>query len=252
TPEPSPLLHTPPPRRWLLGAGLAVVVAAVCVTWLLQKPGRRGASQVQAQSTLSRDEDTDDPEEPIAFSVNTIVPHKKTLVPTLEQPGSIKPWAQAELYAKISGYLKHIAREPVPPELFSEWAPQHLSFLAHSTAPSPFAQVARVMAGRQLSQWQAPFKDIGSPVRARGVLLEIDVPELIQDIAQKESLLKQAEAELLEARANIATFEAGVVLQTKQFARTKNLAENNTIAKELVDEKQAELAVVTSKLAAAR
>src|SRR5262249_54099923 len=48
-------------------------------------------------------------------------------------------------------------------------------------------------------------KNIGDPVQAGGILVEIDVPDLIQDVASKDALVKQALADLEAARADVLT-----------------------------------------------
>src|SRR5262249_55112272 len=133
-----------------------------------------------------------------------------------------------------------------------EWIMDDMWMAGQSCGATPLGQFASVLGGCQIAGWQSPIKDLNSRVNFGEVLLEIDVPELVQDVAQKESLLKQCEAELLEARASVASFEAGVVLQTKLFLRTKDLVDKKIVAKELLDEKEAELALVSSKLATAR
>lgn len=228
-----------------------------------------------------------------AIPVNTVFPQRKTLVLTLEQPGSIKPWAQAELYAKVSGNLKWIQRQPTP-ELACQWLARDLAASALTPLGLPFAWFANRAANAHLALGQGPQKDIGSLVSAGEVLLEIDVPELIQDIAQKQALLEQKVAELEQAHTTIATFEAAVeaakaqrkqaeadvkksesehIFCSKQLHRLRGLAHDKTVTEEVVDEKenhvaaalaawessqakvqavQAEMAVISSKLATAR
>jgi HlyD family secretion protein len=198
-------------RSWWLVS--ALLLTAVAGAGFLVLPGLLGRHQAHASAAAEADAG---PAQGGVLSVNTVLPQRKMLLRTFEQPGSIRPWAQAELYAKTSGYLKHLAREPGS------------------------------------SVGNGPEKDIGSLVKAGEVLVEIDVPELVQEVAQRDSLLKQAEAELVHARANIATFEAAVTLQTKQLSRMKELADSRTVTREVVDEKQAEFTVASSKLAAAK
>jgi RND family efflux transporter MFP subunit len=150
--------------------------------------------------------------------VNTVTPTRKTLVRTLHQPASIVAWAQAELHAKVPGIVKQITRDKIAG--------------AGSTLP--------------------PERDIGSLVAAGDILLEIDAPELIQDVAAKDAILKQAQAELEQARANLSIFEAALALETKKLKRIGELAKKKTVTEELLDEKQAEVAVVSAKLAGAR
>lgn len=103
-------------------------------------------------------------------------------------------------------------------------------------------------------------KNIGDPVTKGEVLVELDVPDRIQEVAQKEALVKQARAELLAARAEILTLEEGVEtarsmvdekkalvekaneasnLSRLELARIQELAKRNSVQPQLVDEKQA-------------
>jgi len=200
-------------RLWWLAS--VTCLGAIVIAGLLVLPGLLGRHQVQAHVKGGAEAAPADSAVAV-LPVNSVLPQRKLLRRTLEQPGSIRPLAQAELFAKTTGYLKHIAREP-------------------GTAAGPGAE-----------------KDLGSLVKAGEVLVEIDVPEAIQDVAQRTSLLKQAEAELAYARTHIATFEAAFTLQTKQLARMKELADSRTVTREVVDEKLAELTIASSKLAAAQ
>src|SRR5262245_40109373 len=51
-------------------------------------------------------------------------------------------------------------------------------------------------------------KDIGDPVARGTLLVEIAVPDLVQEVAQKEALVQQARAELAEAENDLKTAEA--------------------------------------------
>jgi RND family efflux transporter MFP subunit len=182
--------------------------------------------------------------------VSIVHPQRKVLLRTLDQPGTIKPWAEAELYARVPGYLRWIAREPDRPEQAVDLVVRNLS--AVTWPYSSVSSAVALAANGHAWLWQLPQKDLGSRVQAGEVLLRIDVPELEQDVLQKASRCHEAEAELQQARANLGTFEAAVQLSSLQLARLRDLAKNNTVTKEIADEKQAELSSVSSKLAAAR
>jgi RND family efflux transporter MFP subunit len=51
-------------------------------------------------------------------------------------------------------------------------------------------------------------KDIGDSIEAGQTLVTLDVPELADEVAQKEALLAQAEAELKQATANVTAVKA--------------------------------------------
>jgi HlyD family secretion protein len=223
-----------------------------------------------------------------AIPVNTIRPRRKTLERTLEQPGSIQPWAQAELFAKASGYLMMIQHETTP-SLAAE-----LAALGGVGIHGPLARAARLAVAAELAWWQAPEIDIGSFVRRGDLLMEVATPERVQAIVEKATLVQQRAAELETARTGLGTFEAAIksyeaqkveaqadvrrfaseyALRTKEHERLKELARSRSVDQRLADEKehqvsvalaawessqakvltaQAELAVVASKLTTAR
>ncbi|MBL8799328.1 MAG: efflux RND transporter periplasmic adaptor subunit [Planctomycetia bacterium] len=250
--------HTPPRRTdaanrrmpwrtWVLAGVSAVGLGALGYVFLPSLIGAHPSQSAAERGAQMRNYHDPDGQ---ALSVNTVMPQRKTLVKSLEQPGSLRPWAQAELYAKVSGYIKRLARETATPDVSPGKSPPTVPLLAPPTASkTPLAQVASAMGVRGVPPWQPPLKDLGSAVKAGEVLVELDVPELHQDVTQKSSLLKQCEAELVQARTNLGLYEAAVTLQSKQLARIRELAAKRTVTDELVDEKQAELTVAQSRLA---
>jgi HlyD family secretion protein len=226
-------------RRWRLWLGVTAAVVGVGAVLGVVMLGSLGRHKAHARPGNGSNGDA------ATLSVNTVIPQRKTLLRTLEQPGSIEPSAQAELYAKVSGYLKRIARDPAPGT--------NNKGLPASAASFP----------------TGPQKDIGSLVKSGEVIMEIDVPELAQDVIQKESLLKQSQTELAAARTSLATFQAAIkaaeaqvaqadadiekyqsetVLRSKQLQRYKELAKDRTVAAELVDERQDQLNAATAAL----
>jgi multidrug resistance efflux pump len=104
---------------------------------------------------------------------------------------------------------------------------------------------------------RAVYKDINDRVVQGEVLIDIDVPDLERDVAQKNSAVKQRRQELRVARAKEKDAEAGVeVAQTivrqkqvevtiaegtcdfrrKRLARIRALAEKGSIGPDVVDE----------------
>lgn len=100
--------------------------------------------------------------------------------------------------------------------------------------------------------------DIGDNVKKDQTLLKISVPELNDDLEQKEALVAQAEAELKQvelavegtkaavktAEAGVALAEAGIVRAqgehdrwTAEHARIKQLASRGAVTETLVDER---------------
>lgn len=273
----------PRSRRLLwMGAAVCTLLIGIVILILATRPGsaRQTSSGTGAATSHASDSHSD------ALPVNTIRARKKTLERILLQPGYIKPWAQAELYAKASGYSKMIRRAPTP-QLVSDLVAQRFT-----ASPADGAACLAITAA--LSQSQAPETDIGSWVRAGDLLMEIATPERQQEIVEKETVVRQRQAELEAARMALATFEAMIevakaqkvqaeadirkcdsehTFRLKELKRLNELVKAGTVPQEIADEKQhqvnsalaawesskakvltvqAEMAVISSKLAAAR
>jgi len=148
-----------------------------------------------------------------ALTVATVVPTRRDLVRTFEQPGHVEASAVTDLYPKVAGYVKTV------------------------------------------------HCDIGDTVKADQVLLEVDVPELTQELAYKEAALEQtraeatqAEAGVKEAEANLAAHVTHVALATadtrrfaadrafrdQEAARYNDLAARSATTSQLAQEKAAQ------------
>src|SRR5262249_27367053 len=101
------------------------------------------------------------------LTVEVISPSRTKLARTFEQAGTVRPFAQVELYAKASGYLTYIRRE-VDPAVAASIVGQALM-----PCGNPGAQAGGLAA----SVHAGPQIDIGSHVNAGDLLLEVDVPE---------------------------------------------------------------------------
>jgi RND family efflux transporter MFP subunit len=143
------------------------------------------------------------------ISVNTTRAVRKTLIRQVEQAGSILPLAQAEMFAKVSGYLKFIARDVTPGRVAQNILREGINIL-QSPGSSPAVLVTQGL-GLNFHSWRiAPQKDIGSLVREGEAVMILDEPELRSDVAQKQAVLQQRAAELAQAKAMIATYDAGL------------------------------------------
>ncbi|MBI5757993.1 MAG: efflux RND transporter periplasmic adaptor subunit [Planctomycetales bacterium] len=103
--------------------------------------------------------------------------------------------------------------------------------------------------------------DIGDFVKKGAVLLEVDVPELEQELAFKEALVGQAQAELSQAQAGVVAAQGALdthpsqvqladaevrkalsdrEFRKKEFERYAGLAADNTATRQQADEKQSQ------------
>lgn len=104
--------------------------------------------------------------------------------------------------------------------------------------------------------------DIGDVVRQDQLLIKLAIPELVDDVEQKEALIAQAEAEVKQAasavaaasaaaetaQAKIAEMEAGIARAEadlerwkSEHARIKELAEKGSVSKKLEEETLSQL-----------
>src|SRR5262245_16334106 len=195
-----PSRHVKPPRRWhLLAGGVGIAAVGLVSAVVVFRPGteRHAAASNTRESTSA------------GLPVNTISPTVKTLVRTVEQPGTIRPQAQGERYAKTSGYVRYIQRDLTAPAAAELMAGQ-LPIAGLGMANSPGIGAALLARILQVALTGAPQKDIGSPVRAGEIVMRLDVPELEQEVAQKHALYLQARAELRQAQTALGTFDAGI------------------------------------------
>ena len=139
------------------------------------------------------------------------------------QPARLEPYERTPLFAKIQG------------------------FVLKSRGASGDGNAAK----------QVAIADIGDEVSEGEILAEIDVPEMLEELKQKEALAQQAAAELLQAtaavtvaekamqaaKARIAESQAGVVRARGEYERWKaeherirELAEKGSVTGKLVDE----------------
>ncbi len=163
--------------------------------------------------------------------VTPIRPVRKTLVRWTEQPGQIEAFEETPLYAKLAGYVEKM-----------------------------HVDIGDLVKGPQVDEQ-------GKVTLDGQLLAELSIPELDEELQQKEAAIGQAKAELLQASAAIKVAKASeasarakveesesVVEQTQadyefaasEFARLKKLADRGSVTQEVAEEKQKLLRVADS------
>ncbi len=107
-------------------------------------------------------------------SVTAISPQRKSLRRVVEQPGTIRPYEQTVLFAKVPGYVARI----------------------HGDIGDRIKGPKRDARGQEIEPGQ--------------ILAELSDPELVEEARQKASLVLQAEAEAAQARKALAAALANV------------------------------------------
>ncbi|HJZ57965.1 MAG TPA: efflux RND transporter periplasmic adaptor subunit [Gemmataceae bacterium] len=113
---------------------------------------------------------------PAAPQITVVKPEMRPIKRVVEQPGTVQAFEETALFAKLPGYVGVIADDP------------------HKKDRPPH--------DRQI--------DIGSRVKKDQVLAELTVPELEQELKQKQALVEQAEAEVVQAEKALAAAGAAV------------------------------------------
>jgi RND family efflux transporter MFP subunit len=153
--------------------------------------------------------------------VSTVYPVRQTLVRRTEQPGQIAAFEETPLFAKVTGYVKRVQ-----------------------------ADIGDRVTGPR-------FDESGHLSAAGQVLAEISIPELEEELHQKQALVAQSEAEIQQAVAAVKVAqataasaqaqvtEAQAVIERSQadyerwkseLARMTELAEKGAVTRKLVDE----------------
>lgn len=122
---------------------------------------------------------------PPKVRVATIHPERKTLIRRTEQPGQIEAFEEAPLVAKLAGYVRKL----------------HVDIGDEVTGPK--------------------FDEDGKIVEEGQVLAELSIPELEEELNQKQSLVTQAQAEVRQAAAAVKVAEASKVSFAAQVAEAE-------------------------------
>jgi HlyD family secretion protein len=153
--------------------------------------------------------------------VTPVKPQRKTLVRRVEQPGRIEAFEETPLFAKVTGYVRRI----------------HVDIGDKVTGPK--------------------FDDEGKLVTEGQVLAELSIPELDEELKQKQALVVQAAAEVkqaeaaikvadsmrtsararvTEAQAVVDRYQANYDRWKSELARITELADKGAVTIKLVDE----------------
>lgn len=154
--------------------------------------------------------------------VTPIKPSRKTITRYCQQPGQVAALEEAPLYAKVSGFVRKV----------------------------------HVDIGDQV---RGPVRQEGMPDEPGQLLVEIEVPELQKELAQKEAAVEQARSEIKqseaaikvaqamgqsaealveEAQATVERVEADYQRWKSELARIADLASRGAVTDKLVDETQ--------------
>jgi multidrug resistance efflux pump len=132
---------------------------------------------------------------PVAPKISVETPKQRPVARVVEQPGTVQAFEETALFAKLPGYVGSIEEDP-----------------------EKLAQIAQNTPEKEVRPKHDRNFDIGSLVKKDQVLVQLFVPELVQEQRQKDALVNQTEAELTQSKkahaaamANVAAANAAVV-----------------------------------------
>lgn len=122
-----------------------------------------------------------------APAIVIVQPQKQPVAWVVEQPGTIQAFEETVLYPKIPGYVRALSADP--------------------------SKADRPAYDRLI--------DIGSRVKADQVLVDLFVPELDEELKQKQALVRQAEAEVAQSRKALAASDAAITSAKAMVTESK-------------------------------
>jgi multidrug efflux pump subunit AcrA (membrane-fusion protein) len=146
-------------------------------------PGAPGRARGVSPRTTSTDE-----------GVPLVHPQRKALRRTIEQPGTIRAYEETQLFARVPGYVR----------------------IPRNQQGRLLSDIGRKVRGPR-------FDNTGKEVAPGDVLAELLVPELKEEMHQKQALVAVAEATVEQAFKTLAAAAAGVevadaaVIEAKAF-----------------------------------
>jgi HlyD family secretion protein len=134
-------------------------------------------------------------------------------------PAEAPPAARAEAVVRVVRPERKTVRHPIEQPGFNIEAFQETAI---------FAKVSGYVA-----KWNA---DIGKEVKKGDVLAELDVPEMVVEVKQKEAAVRQAEAHVAQAKAAELTAQARLERARSQYERLAKVGQGGVLDRENIDE----------------
>lgn len=207
TPPRAPVHPGPPPhgnaRRWWIGAGLALVAAVVAAGFWLR--GREGPSTDSGAASA-----TAPPVDPTT-TVEVVAPTHGGIRRTTTQPGTLHAFEAADLYAKLSGYLK-VLNVDIGDRVKRD------DLLAEIDDPEALKAVEQARAA--LEQARAQVKQTEAHV------------------ATAKAEVLSADADRKKAEADVAEFTARRTYRQSELSRIIELVRSRSVERKLEDEER--------------
>ena len=169
-------------------------------------------------------------------SVRTIQPEKITLQFTTTQPATVHPYFEAELYAKVAGYLKElyvdIGDEVEEGQKLAEIdVPEMLKAFQRQEAEVTQRQIEKARCEAGIEVAQAKIAQVQAAVQAAEALVEADeseykrIEQLIESKAVTQSLHDETFNRLQASKAALASQKANHNVAQAEFKVAQAIAE---------------------------
>ncbi len=202
-PRPHPV--PPPPRRsgrWLLWTAIALIALVGTTSAFFASNSKN--------ETVAKDQDHgDESTAPRALPVTVVHPRKGGLARTTEQAGSVNAFEHADLFAKVSGYLKN----------------QTVDIGDRVKRDQLLAEIDDPEILKAVDQMKAMLETAKAKVKIADARIK-----------SAEADIKVCQALVSQASAGVVTQEANVSLRTKQLARIQGLVQREAVEGKLEDE----------------
>jgi RND family efflux transporter MFP subunit len=146
-----------------------------------------------------------------APTVSVVKPERTTLRRTTTQPATVSAYFEADIYAKVAGYLtelKHDIGDTVE-------------------ADATLGVVSVPEMDKQIERQQAEIRK-----------LEADEKRAAAEVQVAKSMKTAADADLIQAQAEVAKTVALVAAYQRELDRTRDLVQRQSLAERLLDESQ--------------
>ncbi len=251
-------------RKWVLPVvGGSVLIGGLAGGRALLNPGRGSAPAAIPEPAAK------------PAVVEVVAPERRDLVRQVRLPGTVTPWEETQLYAKVGGYLQKIVVDKGDvvhrgqllaaldvPELVDDAAQQraqaaaarvrsHEPVISLSTARAEVeraerevdaAKAAQVMAGAELEAARAAAREpetLLAAVKAETAVARAAAQEPGRDLETVQANLRAAREDLRAAEAEVERFQADYGLQDKSYQRYRRLRERDVVTQQELDQVEA-------------
>lgn len=262
-------------QRWVIPGALACGVAGVVAVGALSGP-KRPVAQAAAETAGE------------TVSIEVVRPERRDLVRQTRLPGTVRPWEETQLYAKVSGYLQRILVDKGDvvkrgqllavldvPEMGDDLAQQRVQEAAarvRSREPVVSLETARAEVERadgEVAAAQAVLDGVRAEleaaeaaalepasllaaVRAETAAARAAAQEPSREVETAEANLRAAQEDLRATEAEVDRYQADFELRDRTYQRFKRLRERDVVTQQELEQHEAAYSAAKAALVTAK